>query len=458
MKALDSKVLIIGAGLAGTDAAWFLASKGVKVILAEVKKTKLGPAQKMDTYAELVCTNSLKSLNPDSGHGLLKYEMKGLGSLILEMGHKHAVPAGDALAVDREEFSKDITKTLSAHENIELLDLEVSDPIELAKELGADFTIIASGPLTTEPLSKWIMEQISGDDFYFYDAIAPVVDADSLDFSKMYFKDRHKPYSDDPSSENAEADYLNIPLEKPAYLKFISDLIEAEKVPAQNFEQEKFFEACLPIDLMAERGVETPRFGPMKPIGLEKEDGSIPYACIQLRKENLLGSAYNLVGFQTRLKYPEQVKVFRTLPGFEEASFIHLGSVHRNSFLNARKLLNWDLSSKEFPNLYFAGQMTGVEGYTESATMGLFVGLQILRKIQGKEVLKFPVETGVGALVNYIMTVNKPTPSNINFGLLPSIELTKEERRNRKDRKKIKKAKAAARAREAFDNLKGEFA
>ncbi|MFT6070587.1 MAG: methylenetetrahydrofolate--tRNA-(uracil-5-)-methyltransferase [Bacteriovoracaceae bacterium] len=458
MKAIDSKVLIIGAGLAGTDAAWFLANRGIKVVLAEVKKTKLGPAQKMDTYAELVCTNSLKSLNPDSGHGLLKHEMKGLGSLILEMGHKHAVPAGDALAVDREEFSKDITQTLKNHENIELMDLEVSDPIVLAKELGADFTIVASGPLTTEPLSDWIMKNISGDDFYFYDAIAPVVDADSLDFSKMYFKDRHKPYSDDPNSENAEADYLNIPLEKPAYLKFISDLIEAEKVPAQNFEQEKFFEACLPIDLMAERGEETPRFGPMKPIGLEKEDGSIPYACIQLRKENLLGSAYNLVGFQTRLKYPEQVRVFKTLPGFEEASFIHLGSVHRNSFLNARKLLNWDLSSKEFPNLYFAGQMTGVEGYTESATMGLYVAMQILRKINGKEVLKFPFETGIGALVNYIMTVKKPTPSNINFGLLPSVELTKDERRNRKERKKIKKAKAAARAREAFDALKGEFA
>lgn len=453
MKTIDSKVLIVGAGLAGSDAAWYLANKGVSVVLAEVKRVKLGPAQKINTFGELVCTNSLKSLNPDSGHGLLKYEMKALGSLILELGYEHAVPAGDALAVDRENFSAAITKRLEEHDLIEVMDVEVSDPLTLAKEVKADFTIIASGPLTTEPLSKWIMENVGGEDFYFYDAIAPVVDADTLDFSKMYFKDRHKPYDE----AEGEADYLNIPLEKSAYLKFINDLIEAEKVPAQNFEQEKFFEACLPIDLMAERGAETARFGPMKPIGLEKEDGSMPYACIQLRKENLLGSAYNLVGFQTRLKYPDQVRVLRTLPGFAEASFIHLGSVHRNSFLNSKKLLNFDLSSKEFPKLYFAGQMTGVEGYTESATMGLYVACQIWRKINGKESLKFPVETGIGALINYIMTIKKPTPSNINFGLLPTVELTKEERRNRKERKKIKKGKAAARAREALDKIMGEL-
>ncbi|MBK26346.1 MAG: methylenetetrahydrofolate--tRNA-(uracil(54)-C(5))-methyltransferase (FADH(2)-oxidizing) TrmFO [Halobacteriovorax sp.] len=453
MKTLDSKVLVVGAGLAGSDAAWYLANKGVQVILAEVKKQKLGPAQKIDTFAELVCTNSLKSLNPDSGHGLLKNEMKALGSLILEVGHEHAVPAGDALAVDRDKFSAAVSNRLEEHKNIKILNEEVADPIKFAKKYDAEFIIVASGPLTTEPLSQWITDNIGGDDFYFYDAIAPVVDADSLDFSKMYFKDRHKPYDE----SEGEADYLNVPLEKEAYQKFINDLIEAEKVPAQNFEEEKFFEACLPIDLMAERGEDTPRFGPMKPIGLEKEDGSRPYACIQLRKENLLGSAYNLVGFQTRLKYPDQVRVFKTLPGFEEASFIHLGSVHRNSFLNAKKLLNFDLSSKEFPKLHFAGQMTGVEGYTESATMGLYVACQIWRKINGKESFRFPVETGIGALVNYIMTVSKPTPSNINFGLLPTVELTKEERRKRKERKKIKKAKASARAREVFSTIMGEI-
>ncbi len=453
MKTLDSKVLVVGAGLAGSDAAWYLANKGVKVVLAEVKKQKLGPAQKIDTFAELVCTNSLKSLNPDSGHGLLKHEMKALGSLILETGHEHAVPAGDALAVDREKFSAAVSKKLEEHGNIEIINEEIVDPIKFAQKHGADHIIVASGPLTTEPLSQWITDNIGGDDFYFYDAIAPVVDADSLDFSKMYFKDRHKPYDE----SDGEADYLNIPLEKEAYQKFIKELIEAEKVPAQNFEEEKFFEACLPIDLMAERGEDTPRFGPMKPIGLEKEDGSRPYACIQLRKENLLGSAYNLVGFQTRLKYPDQVRVLRTLPGFEEASFIHLGSVHRNSFLNAKKLLNFDLSSREFPKLHFAGQMTGVEGYTESATMGLYVACQIWRKINGKESFRFPVETGIGALVNYIMTVSKPTPSNINFGLLPTVELTKEERRKRKERKKIKKAKASARAREVFETIMEEI-
>lgn len=453
MKPIDSKVLVIGAGLAGSDAAWYLASKGVNVVLAEVKRQKLGAAQKIKSFAELVCTNSLKSLNPDSGHGLLKYEMKALGSLILEMGHEHAVPAGDALAVDREHFSAAITKKLSEHKLIEVLDTEVTDPIKLAKEVGAGFTIIASGPLTTEPLSKWIASNLGADDFYFYDAIAPVVDSDSLDFSKMYFKDRHKAYDE----SEGEADYLNIPLEKEAYQKFMAALVGGEKVPPQNFEEEKFFEACLPIDLMAERGEETPRFGPMKPIGLEKEDGSMPYACIQLRKENLLGSAYNLVGFQTRLKYAEQIRIFKTLPGFEEASFIHLGSVHRNCFLNARKLLNNDLSSKELPNLYFAGQITGVEGYTESASMGLYVACQIWRKISGRDAFKFPVETGIGALVNYIMTVSKPTPSNLNFGLLPSVILSKEERKFRKGRKKIKKAKASARAREVLDSILKEL-
>jgi len=445
----SSRVLIIGAGLAGTDAAWYLASHGVSVVLAEVKRLKLGPAQKITTDAELVCTNSLKSLQPDSSHGMLKHEMNGLGSLILKVGKETAVPAGDALAVDREIFSRRITEVLSDHPLITKIDANVGDPVAFMKEHGCDYCLIATGPLTTEALTNWIKAEITGqDDFYFYDAIAPVVDADSLDMDKLYFKDRHKPVGED----GEEADYLNAPMNKSQYEEFVNALITAERVAPKDFEELKWFESCLPIDTMADRGIDTPRFSCMKPIGLEMSDGKRPWACVQLRKENLLGSAYNLVGFQTRLTYPEQKRVFRMIPGFENAQFIHLGSVHRNCFLNSRKILDFDLSAKKMPNLFFAGQITGVEGYTESASMGLYVASQILRRIKKQPAIKWPVETAIGALINYVMTCEKPVPSNINFGLMPPVTLTKEQRKDKK-RKSIKKSLAAERAREVFDRF-----
>jgi len=441
------KVLVVGAGLAGTEASLFLARHGVQVVLAESKKKNPNPAQKMETMAELVCTNSLKSKNPDTGHGLLKHEMRGLGSIILEVGEMTAVPAGDALAVDRDEFSQKITEIVENSPLIEVCYQEVANPLEFAKEKECEHIIVATGPLTTAKLEQWMGVQIAKEDLYFYDAIAPVVDAESLDYSKLYFKDRHKPTSDE---EAIEADYLNAPMKKEEYEVFIAALVEAEKVPPQNFEDYKFFESCLPVDIMAERGVETARFSCMKPIGLELPDGSIPHACVQLRKENLAGSAFNLVGFQTRLKYPEQIRVFRMIPGLEKANFLHLGSVHRNTFLNSAKLLIFALSSKEYPHLYFAGQITGVEGYTESASMGLYVASQILRKIHGFKPVQWPKETGIGALVNYVMTSHKPSPSNLNFGLLPPVALSKEQRRKRKGRKKLKKELASKRARDIF--------
>lgn len=444
------KVLVVGAGLAGTEASLFLARHGVRVVLAESKKSQLNPAQKIDTMAELVCTNSLKSKNPASGHGLLKHEMKGMGSVVLEVGEMTSVPAGDALAVDRDAFSQKITEVVENSPFIEVCYEEVKNPLEFAKAKGCQQIIIATGPLTTPDLEKWMGDEIAKEDLYFYDAIAPVVDAESLDYSKLYFKDRHKPTSDE---EGIDADYLNAPMNQEQYEKFIAALVEAEKVPAQNFEDYKFFESCLPVDIMAERGVETARFSCMKPIGLELPDGSLPHACVQLRKENLQGSAFNLVGFQTRLKYPEQVRVFRMIPGLENASFLHLGSVHRNTFLNSAKLLNFDFSSKKFPHLSFAGQITGVEGYTESASMGLYVASQVLRKIHQLEPIEWPLETGIGALVNYVMTSVKPSPSNINFGLLPAVALTKEQRRKRKGRKKLKKELASQRARECFEEF-----
>jgi methylenetetrahydrofolate--tRNA-(uracil-5-)-methyltransferase len=442
---LIPRVLVIGAGLAGSESAMFLAENGINVVLVEGKTIKLNPAQKMTHFGELVCTNSLKSLDPYSAHGLLKSEMRAMNSFILKCADKYAVPAGDALAVDREMFSAEITAKLKDHPLIKVVELEASDPLKLAQELECSFVIVATGPLTTKSLEEWILKEISGDDFYFYDAIAPVVDADSLDYSKLYFKDRHKPLSE-------SADYLNAPMNKEEYETFIHELANAEKVPPKDFEDWKFFESCLPVDLMAERGKDTARFSCMKPIGLEREDGKEPYAVVQLRKENLLGSAFNLVGFQTRLTYKEQVRVFRMIPGFQEASFIHLGSCHRNSFLNARKLLNFDLSSKKHPHLYFAGQITGVEGYTESASMGLYAAFQILRKFKGQEPLAFPVQTAIGALVNYIMTVEKPCPSNINFGLLPTVELTKEQIRS-KGKKKARKEIVAKRAIDVFQSF-----
>lgn len=446
---MSVKVLVIGAGLAGSDASYFLAQSGVKVVLAESKRVKMNDAQKMPFFAELVCTNSLKSKLEHSAHGLLKYEMDGLGSLILNAGRENAIPAGDALAVEREGFSKSVTETLSNHPNIEVIDRDISDPVAAAKEFEADYVIIASGPLTNSGLSTWMKESIFKDDLYFYDAIAPVVDADSLDYSKLYYKDRYKDDAED-------ADYLNVPLDEPTYYNFIEELVKAQKVQPKDFEEYRFFESCLPVDLMAERGKDTARFSCMKPVGLEQEGEDMPFAVVQLRKENLLGSAFNLVGFQTRLTYPEQKRVFSMLPGFENASFIHLGSVHRNTFLNSAKHLNWDMSSKVHSNIYFAGQITGVEGYTESAASGLYVAWQLLRKIQGKEFAKWPFETGTGALINYIMTVKKPSPSNINFGLIPKVPLTKEQRRYRKGRKKLKKELAAARARDIFTTFMSE--
>jgi methylenetetrahydrofolate--tRNA-(uracil-5-)-methyltransferase len=440
-----AKVLVIGAGLAGSEAAMYLARNGVSVVLVEGKTLKLNPAQKIPSFAELVCTNSLKSLDPQSAHGLLKYEMKAMGSFIIEMAQLHAVPAGDALAVDRELFSNAITSGLRSHPLIQVVELEAQDPMQLKSQFECDYVIVATGPLTSKSLEDWILKEVSGDDFYFYDAIAPVVDADSLDLTKMYFKDRHKDIEEG-------GDYLNAPMTKDEYYAFVDELAKAEKVMPKDFEDWKFFESCLPIDLMAERGKDTARFSCMKPVGLEPDiNGKWPYAVVQLRKENLLGSAYNLVGFQTRLTYKEQVRVFRMIPGFSEASFIHLGSCHRNSFLNAKKLLETDLKSKKFPELYFAGQITGVEGYTESASMGLYVAFQIMRRIKGEPIIQFPVETAMGALVNYIMTIDKPCPSNINFGLLPSVDLTREQMK--KDRKKVKKELVAKRAQDVFQSF-----
>ncbi len=439
------RVAVIGAGLAGVESAMYLASRGIKVFLFESKTIEKTPAQKTQDFAELVCTNSLKSKDPNSAHGILKSEMNALGSLVLRVAADCAVPAGNALSVDREKFAKQITSEVTNHELIEVIHEIVEDPEKIKKEYNVDFVVVATGPLTLEGLEKWIKKEIADDNLYFYDAIAPIVDADSLDMDILFFKNR---YDDD----GVNADYLNVPLNQEQYLEFVDDLVSSEIVEPQNFEDPKFFESCLPIDVMASRGVDTLRFSCMKPVGLE-QNGEMAYAVIQLRKENLLGSSFNMVGFQNRLKYKEQVRVFRKLPGFENAVFHHLGSVHRNTYLHSAQVLNSDLSSKKDDSLFFAGQISGVEGYTESAAMGLFVAHQISRRYEGLTPCVWPKELAIGALINYIMTSKKPRPSNINFGLLPSVNLTREQRRN-KFRKSIKKELVAKRAIDKLTSFK----
>ncbi|MDH4467020.1 MAG: methylenetetrahydrofolate--tRNA-(uracil(54)-C(5))-methyltransferase (FADH(2)-oxidizing) TrmFO [Bacteriovoracaceae bacterium] len=446
----NPRVIVIGAGMAGTEAAWMLANHGIEVLLFESKRIKATDAQKSLHFAELVCTNSLKSLDPMSAHGLLKEEMEQLGSLILKQAKIFAVPAGQALAVDREPFAASITKLLEDHPRIKIIDEIVINPSELLQKYDAAFAIVATGPLTHEGLTTWMQKEISGEEnLYFYDAIAPVVDGDSLDYSKLYFKDRHL----DPA---LSADYLNAPFhDKADYEKFMHALAEAPRVDLKSFESPIYFEACLPIDEMARRGIHTARFSCMKPIGLDQPGIRTPYAVVQLRKENLKGTSFNMVGFQTRLTYGAQLEVFRMIPGFENAQFLKLGSIHRNTYLHAKKTLNDDMSSKKLPRIYFAGQMTGVEGYTESAASGLFAAIEVLRQLFQKsddERYSLTSKTMMGALISAIRQMDKPVPTNANFGLFesPSIPVELLKQKGGIDRKKYRKEIIIGEARMAF--------
>jgi len=442
------KIIVVGAGLAGSESAYYLANLGADVTLIESKRVRKNEAQGSNHFAELVCTNSLKSNDPMTGHGILKREMDGLGSLILNVAREHAVPAGSALAVDRESFSSAVTQRLLSHPNIKIENRIVTSLKSEKECAGADIVIVATGPLTLSELTETMATELfSPDNLYFYDAIAPIVDADSLDYSKLYFKDRHG----ETPTDNCGADYLNAPFDKVQYEAFVEELKKGEKTPSKNFEGYRFFESCLPVDLMAERGIDTLRYSCMKPIGLETADGKQPYAVVQLRKENLPGSAYNLVGFQTRLKFPEQKRIFSMIPGLESASFLHYGSVHRNTYLNAPKLFNRDFSLKEHPWLHFAGQITGVEGYTESAASGLVVALYVAAKLQEKPIPYIPATTMLGALLSYIGTNPKPVPTNCHFGLLPEVDhaLLKK----CKDRKRKKKEIQSERALISFEEF-----
>lgn len=412
------KFTVIGAGLAGCEAAWQIAEAGYNVTLLEMKPEKFSPAHKNKNFAELVCSNSLKASRIDSAAGLLKEEMARLGSLTVPVARNCAVPAGGALAVDRNEFSQTVTDMINSHTNITVEN-------KLVQEISPDddeILIIATGPLTEGKLGEEI-QKLCGDYLSFYDAAAPIVTADSVDMQKAFGASRYDRGGDD--------DYINCPFNKAEYEAFIEELINAEGAVVHDFD---VYEGCMPIEKLAKRGLDAPRFGPMKPVGLvDPNTGHRPWACVQLRRENSKGTMFNLVGFQTNLKFGEQKRVFSMIPGLENAEFVRYGVMHRNSFLNSPKLLNADFSLRSNPNIFFAGQITGVEGYMESAASGIMAGLNAVRQAEGEEPLVLSEYNMIGALSQYISdeSVTNFQPMGANFGILPPIEPKIRDKRER---------------------------
>ena len=407
-----SPVTIIGGGLAGCEAAWQLLRRGHAVHLCEMKPQKFSPAHKTEQLAELVCSNSFKSNSPDSAPGLLKDEMRRLNSLILSVADQTAVAAGSALAVDRTEFAGKVEDNLFKQKNFTLSRAEIT---EIPPD---DLTIIATGPLTSDTLAQSINSILGGAYLYFYDAIAPIVEADSIDMEKVYWASRY---------DKGTPDYLNCPLSVDEYKLFRQELLAGEKVTAKSFEEVKHFEGCLPIEVLAMRGEDTLAFGPMKPVGLiNPRTGAMPYAVVQLRRENTTGSLFNLVGFQTKLTWPEQERIFHLVPGLEDAQFARMGSIHRNTYINSPALLQTSLQLKTNPQIFFAGQITGVEGYMESTAMGLLAGLNAAFVLEGKQLKLPPPATAIGALLHYITSPESASnfqPMNINFGILEHLPI-----------------------------------
>ena len=405
-------VTIIGGGLAGCEAAWQAAQRGCNVRLIDMKPQSFSPAHQSENLAELVCSNSLRSNELTSAVGLLKEEMHRCNSLMIRIAYETEVPAGKALAVDREKFAARITEVMEGHPLIEIVRKEV---LEIPAP-SDNPTILATGPLTSDPLAESLADLTGKKRLAFYDAIAPIVAADSLNMDIIYCKSR---YDDGPG------DYLNCPMDKETYLKFIYELGQAECMPLKDFEDVKYFEGCLPVEVIRSRGDDTLRFGPMKPVGLaDPATGEDPYAVVQLRKENREGTTYNMVGFQTKLTYREQERIFRLIPGMEKAEFVRLGSIHRNTFILSPELLQPTLQFKLRPDLLLAGQLSGVEGYVESAAMGLLAGINAARLVKDQVLVVPPRETALGSLINHLIESDPARfqPSNINFGLFPEWE------------------------------------
>ncbi len=416
-----AKVAVIGAGLAGSEAAYRLAREGFYVDLYEMRPEKNTPAHRTDKFAELVCSNSLGGKEITTGAGLLKEEMKLLDSLIVRVAEEFQVPAGGALAVDREKFSEKITEILEKDPLINIIREEVKKIPE-----GYDVIIIATGPLTSEDLSKEIQKLTGAEHLYFYDAIAPTVDAETVDYSKGFWGDRYS---------KGEGDYFNCVLTEDEYKKFYEELLKGEQVPLKDFERAVFFEGCLPVEEIARRGEKTLLYGPMKPVGLkDPRTGKQPFAVVQLRKENREGTLLSMVGFQTKLKYPEQKRIFRLIPALKDATFVRLGSIHRNTFIQSPKVLKPTLQMKERSNILFAGQITGVEGYAASAATGILAGINAARILKGENPVVPPETTMLGGLIRYITEPKEELqPMNPNFALLPDLEGKKiKDKRKRK--------------------------
>ena len=460
-------ITIIGGGLAGCEAAYQIAKSGIKVKLYEMKPDKFSPAHSNTNLAEIVCSNSFKSNLHTNACGLLKEELRLLDSLLIKTADEVAVPAGQALAVDREEFSKNITEKLESLENVEIIRKEVgkselnaekSSKVSL-KELAKDgIVIIATGPLTSDSLSKEIIELTGSEGLHFYDAAAPIIEKNSIDMNIAFWGERYEQerakdedveeWKKKIKNKKEEDNYINLPMNKEEYEIFWNELVNSEVVELHHFEKREIFEGCMPIEVMAKRGMDTLRFGPLKPVGFtDPRTGYRPYAIVQLRQDNSQGNLFNMVGFQTNLKYGEQKRVFSLIPGLENAEFTKFGVMHRNTFINSPELLDETYNFKKNRNIFFAGQITGVEGYVESIASGLVAGLNAIAKLKEREEIKFPTLTMIGSLSKYIATENKNfQPMNANFGILPELP---EKIRD----KKVKYSKLADRAIKELNNM-----
>lgn len=408
-------IKIIGAGLAGSEAAWYLANQGYKVKLYEMRPVKMTPAHQTSNFAELVCSNSLRSNDPHNAVGMLKNEMMAIGSLIMEAAYQKEVPAGSSLAVDRIGFSAYVTEKIKNHPNIEVIHEEVSD-IDIDT-----YTIIASGPLTSDILSSKIRALFDAKQLHFYDAVAPIIDGETINYDIAYLKSRY---------DKGEAAYINCPMTKEQYNHFYDELMNAERATLKDFEV-NVFEGCMPVEIMASRGRETLLFGPLKPVGLEHNDQK-PYAVVQLRQDDAAHTLFNIVGFQTNLKWGEQKRIIRLIPGLENAEIVRYGVMHQNTYLESPNILNGCYQSIQYPKLFVAGQISGVEGYIESAASGLSAAYHLNRLLKGQEIKPFPRETMIGAMSYYISTPNKSfNPINANLGILPPLDKHKKAERKR---------------------------
>jgi|TARA_B100001079_G_C16410279_1_gene515944 methylenetetrahydrofolate--tRNA-(uracil-5-)-methyltransferase len=439
---VNDYLTILGAGLAGSEAAWQVAERGVSVRLYEMRPATPTPAHKTDNCAELVCSNSLGNNQTPSAPHLLKEELRKFNSLVISSGDSHSVPAGAALAVDRNLFSQNITQKLSEHPNITLIREEVT-------EIPTDGpVIIATGPLTSPKLSESISKLIGQEYLYFYDALSPIVDASTIDYEKTFFASRYDKGSDD---------YLNCPIDATQYYNLVRELNQGEKVPFKSFEKPIYFEGCLPVEELASRGEKTLAFGPLKPVGLlHPETKKQFHAVVQLRHENKEGTAFNLVGFQTKLTYPEQKRIFRMIPGLENAEFFRFGAIHRNTFINAPDLLSPELDLKTNSGIYFAGQIIGVEGYVESVAMGLLAGLSAVKRIRGEKYFTPPADTALGSLLSHVTGPPRSSyqPMNINYGLFP---VGQKKIRNKLERNTMIASKALESLSQWIDSINGEI-